>query len=124
MKKVLVLVSLLLLVAACTTQPGPNSNTPANFNTAAPKSAAPSEADIIAKEKAAWDAIKQKDYVAFGNMLARDYVEVTDQGVMDKAAIVADIKDFIPTELTFSDWKMTLIDNDAAILTYSFTQKA
>jgi hypothetical protein len=124
MKKVLVLVSLLLLVAACTTQPGPNSNAPTNANTAAPKTAAPSEADIIAKEKAAWDAIKQKDYVAFGNMLASDYVEVTDQGVMDKAAIVADVKDFIPTELTFSDWKMIPIDNDAAILTYSFTQKA
>jgi hypothetical protein len=124
MKKILVLISLLLLVAACTTEPAPNTNAPANANTAAPKTAAPSEADIIAKEKAVWDTIKQKDYAAFGNMLASDYVEVTDQGVMDKAGIVADVKDFIPTDLTFSDWKMTLIDNDAAILTYSFTQKA
>jgi hypothetical protein len=124
MKKILVLVSLLLLAAACTTEPGPNTNMSSNTNTAAPKTAAPSEADIIAKEKAAWDAIKQKDYAAFGNMLASDYVEVTDQGVMDKAGIVADVKDFIPTDLTFSDWKMMLIDNDAAILTYSFTQKA
>lgn len=122
MKKIFVLVSLLLLVAAC--QPAPNTNAPANANTAAPKTAAPSEADLIAKEKAAWDAIKQKDYVAFGNMLTSDYVEVTDQGVMDKAGIVADVKDFVPTDLTFSDWKMIPIDNDAAILTYSFTQKA
>lgn len=124
MKKILVLVSLLLLVAACTTEPAPNTNAPTNANTAAPKTAAPSEADMIAKEKAVWDTIKQKDYAAFGNMLASDYVEVTDEGVMDKAGIVTDAKDFIPTDLTFSDWKMTLIDNDAAILTYSFTQKA
>lgn len=123
MKKILVLVSLLLLVAACTTEPGPNINTPTNANNATPKTAAPSEADLIAKEKAAWDAIKQKDYAAFGNLLASDYVEVTDQGVLDKAGIVADVKDFIPTDLTFSDWKMIPIDNDAAILTYSLTQK-
>jgi hypothetical protein len=124
MKKLLVLISLLLFVAACTNQPGPNINASTNANTAAPKMAAPSEADIIAKEKAAWDAIKQKDYAAFGNMLASDYVEVTDQGVMDKAGIVADVKDFILTDVTFADWKMSLIDNDAAILTYSLTQKA
>lgn len=124
MKKILLFIFLLLLVAACTTQPTPNANVPANANTAAPKTAAPSEADIVTKEKAVWDTLKQKDYVAFGNTLATDYVEVTDQGVMDKAAIIADVKDFIPTELTFSDWKMIPIDNDAAILTYSFTQKA
>ena len=124
MKKILVLVSLLLLAAACTTEPGPNTNIASNTNTAAPKTAAPSEADIIAKEKATWDTLKQKDYVAFGNMLASDFIGVTDEGVMDKAASVADVKDFIPSDLTFSDWKMILIDNDAAILTYSFTQKA
>lgn len=124
MKKIFVLVSLLLLAAACAPPSAPNANAPANANTAAPKTAAPSEADIVAKEKAAWDAIKQKDYVAFGNMLTTDYVEVTDQGVMDKAGIVADVKDFIPTDLTFSDWKMIPVDNDAAIVTYSFTQKA
>ncbi|MDX6383599.1 MAG: hypothetical protein QOK48_1172 [Blastocatellia bacterium] len=124
MKKILVLVSLLLLAAACTTQPAPNANAPANANTAAPKTAAPSEADIVAKEKAIWDTLKQKDYAAFGNMLTSDYVEVTDDGVMDKAAIIADVKDFNPSEVTFSDWKMTLIDNDAAIMTYNFTQKA
>lgn len=124
MKKILVLVSLLLLAAACTNQPGPSANTPANTNTAPPKTAAPSEADIVAKEKAVWDTLKQKDYVAFGNSLTTDYVEVTDEGVMDKAAITADVKEFIPTDLTFSDWKMILIDNDAAIVTYNFTQKA
>ena len=125
MKKLLVLVSLLLFIAACASEPGPNTNTASNTNMLMPiKTAAPSEADIIAKEKAAWDTLKQKDYAAFGNMLASDYLEVTDEGTMDKAAIAVDVKDFIPTDVTFSDWKMSLVDNDAAILTYNLHYKA
>ena len=124
MKKILALVSFLVVVAACTNQPTTYTNTNSNANTSTMKMAAPSEADIIAKEKAAWDTLKTKDYAAFGNMLASDYIEVTDQGVMDKAGIVADVKDFIPTDVTFSDWKMLPIDNDAVILTYNVTAKA
>ena len=123
MKKILALVSFLLVAAACTNQPM-NTNTNSNANTSTMKMAAPSEADIIAKEKAAWDTLKTKDYAAFGNMLASDYIEVTDEGNFDKAGIVADVKDFIPTDVTFSDWKMLPIDNDAVILTYNVTVKA
>jgi hypothetical protein len=123
MKKILALVSFLLVVTACTNQPTTNMGN-SNANTTAAKMAAPSEADIIAKEKAAWDTLKKKDYAAFGDLLASDYIEVTDQGVMDKAGIVADVKDFIPTDVTFSDWKMLPVDNDAVILTYNVTVKA
>lgn len=125
MKKILALVSFLLVAAACANQP--TSNTPANSNanmTASRPSAAPSEADIIAKEKGAWDALKQKDYEGFGNMLAGDYIEVTDEGIFDKAGIVADVKDFNLADATFSDWKMLPIDNDAVIITYNTTLKA
>ena len=45
------------------------------------------EADAIAKEKAIWEAIKQKDYVAFGDMLAEDQVEVLSDGVQTKLAL-------------------------------------
>jgi len=126
MKKIFTLVSflsLLVLAAACANQP--NTNTPANSNAniSIMKMAAPSEADMIAKEKAAWDTLKKKDYDAFGNMLASDYIEVTDEGVFDKAGIVADVKDFNLTDATFSDWKMISVDNDAAILTYQVTLK-
>ena len=124
MKKILALVSFLLVAAACTNQPTMNPSTNSNANMTAAKTAAPSEADIIAKEKAAWDTLKKKDYAAFGDLLASDYIEVTDDGIFDKAGIVADVKDFIPTDVTFSDWKMLPIDNDAVILTYSLTVKA
>jgi len=124
MKKILALVSFLLVAAACTNQPSMNTSTNSNANTSKMKMAAPSEADMIVKEKAAWETLKKKDYAAFGDMLASDYIEVTDEGNFDKAGIVADVKDFIPTDVTFSDWKMLPIDNDAVILTYNVTVKA
>ena len=79
---------------------------------------------MIVKEKAAWDTIKKKDYTAFGDILATDYIEVTDDGVYDKAGITADVKDFDLSDATFTDWKMIPIDNDAVILTYQTTLKA
>ena len=124
MKKILVLASFLLVASACANQPSTNTATTTNANTSMSKPAAPSEADMVAKEKAAWDTLKQKDTAAFGNMLASDYVEVTDEGIFDKAGIVADVKDFNLTDATFSDWKMLPIDNDAVILTYNTTLKA
>jgi uncharacterized protein YdeI (BOF family) len=63
MNKILALVSLLILAAACATQPSGNKDMPANANNAnkpaETKSAGPaSEADIIAKEKASWDGYR------------------------------------------------------------------
>src|SRR5258708_4874032 len=123
MKKILALVSFLLIAAACTNQSS-NSKMGSNANMATPKSAPPSDADIISKEKAVWDTIKMKDFDGFGNLLASDYLEVTDEKVFDKAGIVADVKDFNLRDATFSDWKMLPIDNDAVILTYQTTLKA
>jgi hypothetical protein len=117
MKKILALASFLLIASACTNQPTTtNTTTPAS--TPATKSAAPSEADAIANEKAIWDTLKKKDLVAFGNMLTNDYIEVGDDGVFDKAAIIADVKNLDLTEATFSNWKTIPIDNDGVILTY------
>lgn len=127
MKKILALVSFLsflIFAAACTTEPTTTTNTASNTNTSTMKSAAPTESEMTAKEKAAWDTLKKKDYEAFGNLLASDYIEVEDDGVYDKAGIVAYVKDLDITDTTFSDWKMTPIDNDAVILTYTVNLKA
>jgi hypothetical protein len=129
MKRLLALVSLLVLAAACAPAPsgnkdaGANANSNANKSAASKTTAAPSEADIIAKEKAAWDAFRKKDADAFGKLIAADYIEVTDMGVMDKAATIAGMKDFDLTELTFADWKMLPVDKDAVIITYTATLK-
>ena len=126
MKKILVLASLLIASAACSTTPSGNKEVTANANKGSEtKSAAlVSESDIIAKEKASWDAIKTKDWDGFGKTLASDYIEILDDGVHDKAATLAGIKDFDLSDVTFADWKMLPIDKDAVILTYTATVKA
>jgi hypothetical protein len=129
MKKLLALVSLLTLSAACATQPAANKDTNANANSNSNKAAnmkttaAPSEADIIAKEKSAWDAFKKKDADAFGKLVTADYIEITDRGVEDKAAAIADMKDFDLAEVTCTDWKTITIDKDAVIVYYNATLK-
>jgi hypothetical protein len=131
MKNILVLVSLLIVAAACSTTPSGNKDVTANANSAnankgpeTKSGALVSESDIIAKEKASWDAIKKKDWDGFGKTLASDYMEVLDDGVHDKAATLAGIKDFDLSDVTFADWKMMPIDKDAVILTYTATVKA
>jgi hypothetical protein len=127
MKKILAPVSLLCLLifaAICTAEPPTNVGTNSNAKTAGSKSSVPSEADLIAKDKAVWEALKKKDYGAFGNMLASDYIEVTDEGVFDKAGIIANVRDLNLTDATFSDWKVWPVDNRFAIVRYETTIKA
>ena len=124
MKKIFLLVSALILTAACTAPSTNNSAAPpSNTNASPPATAAVTEADAIAKEKAIWETIKNKDYDAFGNMLAEDQLEVTGDAVFDKAGSIAAVKDFEPTEITFSDWTFMSIDKDAYVITYSTNVK-
>ena len=123
MKKILLLISALILTAACG---APSTNEPAKpANTSAEKPAPPpmTEAAAVANEKAIWDTLKNKDYAAFGNMLADDQMEVTPEGVNDKASSTSMVKDFEPAEVTFSDWKFLSIDKDAYVVTYTAVVK-
>jgi hypothetical protein len=122
MKKLYVLISLLLVVAACAAPP---ANQNVNTSTVAEKPSAPAmtEADAIAKEKAVWDAITKKDYDGFAAMLDSGQLEVTNEGVQDKAASVSMVKDFEPTETTFSNWKFLSIDKDAYVVVYDANTK-
>ena len=123
MKKILVIISVLIVAAACAAPPTNREAAPANANVATAPSPAVTEADAIAKEKAAWDAIKNKDYEAFGNMLDEGQIEVTGEAVNDKAASIANVKVFEPTDVNFSDWKFLSIDKDAFVVTYTVSYK-
>jgi hypothetical protein len=122
MKRLLVFVCFVVLAGACT--PMSNENT-SNTNKATETKAAapPSEADIIAKEKAAWDAFRHKDADAFKKTMAPEYVGVGWDGTHDVASSVAAMKDAELTDVTFADWKMTTIDKDAVLITYTATVK-
>jgi hypothetical protein len=123
MKKILVIVSMLIVAVACAAPPSNAPSTNANVATE-PAAVAMTEAGAIAKEKAVWDTIKNKDYEAFGNMLADDQLEVMGEAVYDKAGSLAGIKDFEPTEVNFSDWKFLSIDKDAYVVVYTVNVKA
>jgi hypothetical protein len=123
MKKLIGFVCLLVLVAGCQPVANENKTTNANTGTETKTAAPPSEADMIAKEKAAWDAFKRKDVDAFKKMLAPEYTEITGGGVKQGDATVAGINDITLTDVTFADWKMTTIDKDLVLLTYTTTQK-
>lgn len=123
MKKILLLVCALILTGACS---APSTNEPAKpADTTAEKKVAPpvTQADAEANEKAIWEAIKNKDYDGFNKMLAEDQMEVTGESVNDKAGSTAMVKDFEPTEITYSDWKFVAIDKDAYFVVYNVNVK-
>src|SRR5258708_223756 len=108
MKKILMAAAALLFAVACAAPPTNRdaTNTTNSTNRAAEtSSAAPTEADLVAKEKAIWDALKKKDYEGFGAMLADNSIEVATDAVYDKAGSVNGVKTFEPTEVDFADWK-------------------
>ena len=121
MKKIFLLIAVLILTGACAAPPANREAAPPAA--ASPAAVAMTEVDAIAKEKAIWDTIKNKDWDAFGNMLADDQLEVTGEGVNDKAASIASVKKFEPTEVVFSDWKFLSIDKDAFIVIYTANTK-
>lgn len=126
MKKMVVFVFLLVLALACAAPPTnrETAETNRNANTAAEPTTPPlTESDAIAKEKAIWDTIKNKDYDAFAAMLADEQIEVLDSGVQDKAGSIAGVKQFEVSEVNFADWKFLPIDKDAVILVYTVNYK-
>lgn len=123
MKKFVVVVCALLLAAACAAPPTNQPITTTN-RSAEPAAAGPlTEADALTKEKAIWDALKRKDYDAFGTMMASDYLEVLPDGVNSKADTLTEVKDLEISDVTIADSRLTAIDNTAALLHYNATIK-
>ena len=125
MKKILILISVLVLAVACVAPTTNRETAPsANANSSPVRSSAPlTEADAIAKEKQIWDTIQKKDYNAFGNMLTADFINVQSEEVSDKAGTINSLKGFEPREITFADWKFVPIDKDAGVITYTVNIK-
>jgi hypothetical protein len=132
MKRIILLAALLLAASACTTTtqaPG-NTNTaptttPANANASATPRADANATDnpVIVKEKEIWETIKRKDSNGFAAMLADDFVYVSSDGIYDKAGTVEGVKELDITDLSLSDWKVVMMDKDAALVTYTVNMK-
>lgn len=97
------------------------SNTNAvNSNNASPvASPAATTADAEANEKAAWAAIKAKNYDAFAGYLAEDFLEVEPDQVYTKSASVEGVKRFDASKFELSDFRSVTLDADAKLVTYT-----
>lgn len=128
MKKVFVLAALLVAASACAPAENVNTASP-NANAAATPAATATpaqvtQADIEAKERQLWDAIKAKNWDAFGALLSDDFTFVRAEGIYDKAKSIESLKKFELTEYTFSDVKFVKVDEDNAVLVYNSTEKS
>ena len=123
------LMSLFLCVSGCTVATNSNNAVVTNSNLSAPANAnananlstagGATADEIIAKEKQLWDALKNRDYEAFGKMLSSDNVYISSDVVGGKDATVNGVRNFAPTEVKLSDWKTVVLDADAAVVTYT-----
>jgi hypothetical protein len=129
MKRLIALAALLCAASACTTTTD-NANTGAgntNANTTAsatPTPAGVTQSDIEAKEHQVWDAIKAKNWDAFGGLMAEEFVYVGGDGVMNKAQTVEALKKYDMTEYTFSNVRFVKVDEDLAVIAYTSTEKS
>jgi hypothetical protein len=104
---------------AASPSPAAAASPAASPATAASPAASPATiASATDAEKAVWDAIKAKNPDAFAGYLLPEAVEVSPEGVMDKAASVKMITMFDASKWTLSDFKETKIDADATLVTY------
>ena len=124
MKRYLPLAAILVMAFAsvCFAQPQATAS-PSPATTAKPKPRM-SKAQILKKlsanETALWNAWKNKDAKPFQMWLAADGVMVGDQGVGTKKE-VTEMMPSMPCEVksfTLSDWKLAMVDADAAVITY------
>jgi hypothetical protein len=78
-----------------------------------------SDAEVIAKEKQAWEAVQKKDFEGFRNIMANDGIYVSHHGILDPAGTIKETNELELTDLSFSDWKVLSIDKGAVVVTYT-----
>jgi hypothetical protein len=127
MKKTFLFVLLFALLVACGAPPTnreATTSTNTATNSSAPTMSMPSDAEVISREKSVWESLKTKDYGRFSSQLAENQIEVTEDGVVDKAGTLESVKSFDLTEVNFSDWRVVTLDPDLVVTTYKVSVKA
>jgi len=81
--------------------------------------AAPDAATLEAKEKAAWQAYKDKKADDFKKVVSANMVAVYSDGMQDMQKEVAGMQKWNMKSFTISDYKVTAAGADTAIATYT-----
>ncbi len=109
--------------SAITTAPAPS---PAPYGSPATAQASPTSSpspitttdDVIANERAIWDALKAKNYDGFASALAPDSMEVEANGVFDKAGTLRLVRGFDFSKAELSELRAVPFDSDASLVVY------
>ena len=119
-----------LFIASCA---APASNSPANANAAnknansnansSAAAAAPSKDALMALDKGAYDAWKNKNASFWDSFLAANFIGYGATGRLDRAGAMKEYAgaDCDVKSVSFSDDQMTMLGSDAALLTYKVT---
>jgi len=79
--------------------------------------------DLTTREKALWDASQQKNTKRLKQLLADEYVAVSDRGPLDKAGAITYLRERNITEYSLRDVRATLLGNDSVLLNYVCSAK-
>ena len=80
------------------------------------------EAQIIALEKAGWEAWKNKDTSWLQKYITEEYVLISSTGVTDKAQYLKDTLACNIKSVSLDNFKVVMLDKDAAVMTYTAMQ--
>lgn len=85
--------------------------------------AAPDKAMMMAKEKAAWQAFKDKDAAAFQKLVDHDMIGVYAEGISDMAKELSDMKKWDMKSFKISEFKSHSDEKDVVVTNYIVTLK-
>lgn len=79
--------------------------------------------DLVARENSFWDACKKKDAGRLRQLLAEEYVAVSDRGPLDKPAAIAYQRERTIAEYSLHDVRATLLGSNSVLLNYTCSTK-
>jgi hypothetical protein len=91
---------------------------PAAASPAATPTPLPATATMTDRENHIWELLRQRQWDAFGALLADDMIEVEPDGVTNKAGTIDGVKRVNFTGTALSDFKEIKFDADAGLVTY------
>ncbi len=91
------------------------------FATTAVSMAGPDKEAIMAKEKAAWQAFKDKKPDDFKKVIDHDFLGVYAEGISDMAKELSDMQKWDMKSFTISDFKAISDEPDVVVSTYKVT---
>ncbi|HXA03638.1 MAG TPA: nuclear transport factor 2 family protein [Bryobacteraceae bacterium] len=86
---------------------------------AQPKIEAPSlKNTILENETATWEQLKQKNYSAFGELLADNYAGIDNTGISNRAELLKALPDLHLVGYSIDDVKVMQVASGVALITY------